>query len=152
MTVRFTYKTSIFGGISHNENMSSYYLLEVEFLEHGDADLVVQPDFHFKLFDPKFGGSWWNNTLITTIHKLLFTNCTQSSLHRQPTKAVQSVQLPRSHPLMPPFLRVFFTDWFSNPMSSDLRGLGPGKGGIKCILYTLALTFCLPCLCPVNKP
>lgn len=86
----------------------SYYLLEVEFLEHGDADLVVQPDFCLKLSDPKFGDSWWNNTLITTIHKLLFTNCNQSLLHRKPTKAVQSVQLRLSHPLLLPVSWLFF--------------------------------------------
>lgn len=36
----------------------SCYLLEVKFLEHGDADLVVQSNFCLKLFHPKFCDSW----------------------------------------------------------------------------------------------
>lgn len=51
-----------FSGVSHNDIMWSYYLLEVEFLEHGDADLVVQPNLCLKPFDPKFGDSWWKRT------------------------------------------------------------------------------------------
>lgn len=34
------------------------YLRKVELLEHGDADLVVQSDFHLKLFDPQFADGW----------------------------------------------------------------------------------------------
>lgn len=35
-------------------NVTQSYLLEVEFLEHGDADLVVQANFDLKLFHSKF--------------------------------------------------------------------------------------------------
>lgn len=53
MVVRFTCK--YWSHLTHYKR--SYYLLEVEFLEHGDADLVVQANFHLELFDPKFGDS-----------------------------------------------------------------------------------------------
>lgn len=36
-----------------------FYLLEVEFLEHGDADLVVQANFCLELFYSKFGDPLW---------------------------------------------------------------------------------------------
>lgn len=42
-----------------------FYLLEVEFLEHGDADLVVQANFCLKLFHPKFGDPWWRENMET---------------------------------------------------------------------------------------
>lgn len=63
MMFRFTYKTPkpYFGPHqAHNRIMFYfvyiyYHLLEMQFLEHGDADLVVQPNFHLELFHPKFG-------------------------------------------------------------------------------------------------
>lgn len=40
-----------------------FYLLKVEFLEHGNADLVVQANFYLKLFDPKFGDPLWKENI-----------------------------------------------------------------------------------------
>lgn len=48
-------------GILHYEN-TPYYLLEVKLLEQADADLVVQPNFRLKPFDPKFADTWWKTT------------------------------------------------------------------------------------------
>lgn len=54
---------------SRRLNRSSY-LLEVEFLEHADADLVVQADFHLKLLHPKFSDPWWKQTQIFSVQQL----------------------------------------------------------------------------------
>lgn len=55
---------------SRRLNRSSY-LLEVEFLEHADADLVVQADFHLKPFHPEFSDPWWKQTLIFSVEQQL---------------------------------------------------------------------------------
>lgn len=61
-----------------------FYLLEVEFLEHGDADLVVQANFCLKLFHPKFGDPWWRENMET------FRTCSTS------VPSVQKYIFPRS--------------------------------------------------------
>lgn len=38
--------------------VTSPHLVEVQLLEHGHADLVVQTYFGLKPFDPEFGDSW----------------------------------------------------------------------------------------------
>lgn len=40
----------------------AFYLVEVEFLEHVDADVIFQTNFHLELFDPEFGDSCSNRT------------------------------------------------------------------------------------------
>lgn len=53
--IRFMFQAQI---TSCEETMSPSDLLEVQLLEHGDADLVVQTNFGLKLFDSEFVDSW----------------------------------------------------------------------------------------------
>lgn len=50
----------------------AFYLVEVEFLEHVDADVIFQTNFHLELFDPEFGDSCSNRT--NWLYSVLFSS------------------------------------------------------------------------------
>lgn len=54
LTHRHLRHTGWISALTSGTRVGQPYLLEVELLEHGDADLVVQANLHLELFDSEF--------------------------------------------------------------------------------------------------